>query len=106
MEKHTITPTDCPKWDSCNAAVCPLNRTGKHLQDEAICLYARETVKTGSEERFKEFSLDWLHHAITENLEWLLKQSSDIRYRLYKASQTRTSLTQPAKGTTTIKKET
>ena len=95
---NNITPTECPKWDSCSAAVCPLNRTGKHLKDEGICLYAREIVKTGAKERFQKHSLEWLYDSIAANLEWLMKQSSDIRIRLYKASLTRTTMTQPAKG--------
>ena len=94
---NNITPTECPKWDSCSAAVCPLNRTGKHLKDEGICLYAREIVKTGAKERFQKHSLEWLYDSIAANLGWLLEQSPDIKKRIKQAMLRPTNLTQPQK---------
>lgn len=91
-----IDPTECPKWESCSAAVCPLNRTGKHLKDERICFYAKEFVKEGSKERFAAKSLEWLYDVMAENFGWLVKQSADIKKRLTRSALTSTILIKAA----------
>lgn len=88
----------CPKFDKCNAAVCPLDRLGKHLKDEPICFYAREIVKVGSAKRFQKHGFEWMYEAIGDNLDWYLKQSSDIRKRIELAVLTPSSMTSPQKN--------
>ena len=35
-------PQDCPKWDRCNAPLCPLDQdTGSHLRGEQVCYQLR-----------------------------------------------------------------
>lgn len=82
----------CPKSDSCNAAVCPQQKEGKHLPDEGICFYAKEYLKRGSEERFSKNLLSGLYQDIAENIEWLKGESSDLRKRLDKAATTASRL--------------
>ncbi|GGK64962.1 hypothetical protein [Amphritea balenae] len=86
------TPTECPKWESCSAAVCPMNRTGKHLKGETVCLYAQEMVKPWAYFRFEECGIPWVYETLLPNLGWLLDQSPDIHKRMLKASTKRTRL--------------
>ena len=87
------TPTECPHWDGCSAPVCPLNQTGKHLRDEPICYFAMELVKPEADKRFADQKFAdndaiWLLKAIAPNLDWLKKQSRDIKKRLAKSART------------------
>lgn len=44
----------CPKWERCNAPVCPLSATWKstdHHDGEPTCLYLREWAKAGGPAR-------------------------------------------------------
>ena len=35
-------PQDCPRWDTCNAPLCPLDQdTGSHLKGEQVCYQLR-----------------------------------------------------------------
>lgn len=48
---------DCPKWDACNAAVCPALptwRTAYHVNGDKVCHYLLASGKAGAEERFGE----------------------------------------------------
>ena len=47
MTNQSIT---CPKWQSCNATVCPIDpgyRNYKTQKGEAVCLWFREAMKAG-----------------------------------------------------------
>ncbi len=47
---------DCPKYESCNAPVCPMWpdwRKTAHLKGEAVCLWLREWSKEGGEQRVR-----------------------------------------------------
>jgi hypothetical protein len=44
---------ECPQFERCTAAFCPLTANGKHLRDEPVCLYLREAVKVGGDERVR-----------------------------------------------------
>lgn len=83
-----ITPTECPKWKRCSALVCPLNRSGKHLEGNPICFYATELVKAEAYLRFVERDLLWLHEALKPNFNWLYDQSADLRKRLVRSAMT------------------
>src|SRR5262245_11687426 len=46
---------DCPKWDTCNAAICPLLpdwRAQYHASGGEVCPYMPATGKAGAAERF------------------------------------------------------
>lgn len=48
----------CPKWDSCSAPICPVDKDWKlrkHLKDDPACFYLREVVK--SEHRGESISV-------------------------------------------------
>ncbi len=50
-----MAPSECPKFETCNAAVCPLDplwaRT-VHLSGEPTCYHLRCAGKAGADERF------------------------------------------------------
>lgn len=49
-----MSHSECPKWDGCNAPVCPEDpnwRRVSHLPGERICLWLREVGKAGGNER-------------------------------------------------------
>ncbi|WP_432472350.1 hypothetical protein [Amphritea sp. HPY] len=83
-----ITPTECPRWASCSAPVCPLNRSGEHLEGKPICFYAMEVVKFDAYPHFEGNDLLWLYEAMKNNLHWLYDQSADLRKRLTRSSMT------------------
>src|SRR5262245_17101878 len=48
---------DCPNFDSCNAAVCPLDprwRSAVHLPGEKVCTYALASGKPGAAEHYAD----------------------------------------------------
>ena len=89
-----MTPTECPNWKQCTAPVCPLNRSGEHLEGNPICFYATELVKPEAYLRFEERDLLWLHEALKPNFNWLYDQSADLRKRLILASMTQSQFTE------------
>src|SRR5262245_37157799 len=55
MAESDLTPRGCPRFDFCNANVCPLDpgwRKTVHLPGEAICRYLLCTGKAGAAEYF------------------------------------------------------
>lgn len=50
------TPQDCPRWHSCNAALCPLDPhwRGTHLSGEQVCKLLLDSGKAGSAERYAD----------------------------------------------------
>ena len=51
-----MTPTDCPKFNRCNASLCPLDehwRRRSMTYGDSVCFYLTESVKDGAEARFK-----------------------------------------------------
>jgi hypothetical protein len=52
-----MRPTDCPKFNTCNANICPLDPLwprAVHLEHEPVCFYLRSTSKAGAEEHFAD----------------------------------------------------
>jgi hypothetical protein len=51
-----MRPTDCPKWSSCSAPLCPLDpdmHARRHLRGDALCLWVRELAKDGGRQRIR-----------------------------------------------------
>jgi hypothetical protein len=47
-----MRPSNCPKFDKCNAPICPLDANhlqSCHIEGERICLYLRESVKPAAQ---------------------------------------------------------
>ena len=82
---------DCPKWDSCNAPLCPIDpdiSKRVYLRGEAFCFYMHEYVKPDSYERFKVSHREEIYNAIAEVLKEVLFTYGYIKKRLERASST------------------
>jgi hypothetical protein len=58
---------DCPKFQTCNAPICPLDREWQKRSlhnDDATCFYLMESVKAGAEARFQLAGLGEMYSAI------------------------------------------
>src|SRR5262245_45095518 len=53
-----LTGTECPRFHTCNASLCPLgedpSHTGYHVRGEPVCYYLRMSGKAGAAERFAD----------------------------------------------------
>jgi hypothetical protein len=52
-----MNPTDCPIFETCNAAVCPLDpawRKAVHLPGEAVCRYLLAGGKGGAADHYRD----------------------------------------------------
>lgn len=53
-----MTSKDCPRFNSCNASLCPLgpdaSHTGYHAGGDPVCYYLRMSGKAGAAERFAD----------------------------------------------------
>jgi hypothetical protein len=52
--QRNIMMYSCPKFEACNAPICPMDpnwRKGAHLSGERVCLWLRELQKCGGEAR-------------------------------------------------------
>ena len=79
---------DCPRFDSCNAALCPLQpdwRQVQHLPGEQVCFYARESGKVGAAERH---AADPAFAAVIAVLPQVMAKHPDIGRRVEVAAKT------------------
>ena len=58
LDSDNMTSNDCPRFNSCNACLCPLGQdashTGYHSGGEPVCYYLRMSRKAGAAERFAD----------------------------------------------------
>ena len=81
----------CPKWDSCNASLCPLDldiSKRVYLRGESICFYMHEYVKPNSYKRFKVSHRGEIYKAISDVIKAVLSNHGYIKRRLKRASKT------------------
>jgi len=78
---------DCPHFDGCNAALCPLEASGIHLKDEPVCRLAREIVKDGGYAHVAGYAGEDLAQRVLEGLP-RLQADYDINRRLLRAATT------------------
>ena len=79
----------CPRFDSCNAPICPLDpdwRRAQHLKGEPVCLWLREAVKPGGIARIATAAAGDIADTVAEALPAIMASSSDIRHKLSAAS--------------------
>ncbi|MEO8998336.1 MAG: hypothetical protein ABI227_05890 [Rhodanobacter sp.] len=84
----------CPRFDSCNAPVCPLDdwQRAQHLQGEAVCLWLREAVKPGGIARIATAAAAAIADIVDEALPAIMASSCDIRHKLKAASRSGSKL--------------
>ena len=87
----------CPRFDGCNAPVCPLDPDwprAQHLPGERVCLWLREAVKPGGMARIAHAATDEIAVTVAEALPAILASSSaDLRHKLAEASRSGSKLT-------------
>ena len=81
----TVTYRDCPHWDNCNSALCPLdtNWNGTHRSGEPICRYALNSEKEGAAERYGD---DVIFGTVVERLPAIRARYHDIDVAIAKAA--------------------
>ena len=60
-------PRDCPKFNKCNATICPLDKDWRLrgcLREDATCFYLLESVKEGAGTHFEGAQLGMLYESI------------------------------------------
>ena len=80
-----MSSEQCPRFQRCNAAVCPLDkRLAMHLPNESVCYYLRASGKEGAGERFRD---DPIFRACLERLPEISKRFPDIRRQVARAAR-------------------
>lgn len=93
--KHEKGGMRCPRFDACNAPVCPLDpqwRLAQHLPGESVCLYLRETVKLGGKERIGAAISEQRSSVICAVTPEIVARHCDIRHKLKAASRSGSKL--------------
>ena len=83
-----MIPEDCDKFNTCNASVCPLDPRWEktiHLSGEAVCLYLRNAVKVGADERYVGHAV---YAACKERIPLIIAKFPDIARGLERAAKT------------------
>ena len=78
----------CPKWHSCSAPVCPLDRLWAHRamqSEDPVCFYLCEAVKDGAEARFEGAGLGEIFRRVTRVLPELASSCRRIARTLERA---------------------
>lgn len=96
--------TDCPKFERCNAPICPLDDDWKirgHGKGEPVCFYLREYVKQGGKARIQGYIPKEMFQRIGQVLPEIISQHGDIKRRLFRAKNSGSkidALTKPGRA--------
>jgi|SRR5215471_5601252 len=92
MPSLTLVPEDCPIFQTCNAAICPLDPRwplAVHRWGEPICRYLRASGKEGAAQHYQN---DPVFEACQTRLDEVCAKHPDIARGVARAS------TSPIKG--------
>lgn len=95
-----IACNDCPKYQRCNANICPLDTAWpkrKHLAGESVCFYLLEAQKINAEAIFSTTQRGYLYLAMVEATQAVKYRYVDIKMRLDRASKSASRMTKPLK---------
>jgi hypothetical protein len=88
----TMNLSECPKWNNCNAALCPLGwadgTAGHHLPGEKICSLMLELAKEGGAQRVRTVVSDEVAAQIEQVLPAITVAYPEIGKRIAKAGET------------------
>lgn len=88
--------SDCPKFQSCNAPICPLNSNWgntRHLPGERICFYLCEAQKEGAEAVFDGVGREYLYRLMVETTPEISNRWNAIKIALERAALTGSRMT-------------
>lgn len=83
--------TDCPRYESCGAPICPLDpdwRLRTHIDGEAVCAWLLEGSKAGSEARIGRFLHEDALQVITSARPAILARWGRINHACSRAATT------------------
>jgi len=81
--------TDCPKFEKCNAPVCPLHDGHTtHLKGEPVCFYLREYVKQGGKAKLRGVLPGEMVDRLGKVLPEVVARHSDINKQLKQSALT------------------
>jgi hypothetical protein len=94
----------CPKFNKCNAPICPLDKDWKkrkHISGDKCCTYLLETSKAGAKANFAGAGLTYLLEVIEVVKKDILSSSNTLK-RTYERAKTTPTRMQPkfSKGAT------
>ena len=79
----------CPKFNHCEAPVCPLDKNWRDCRtrkNEQVCFYLREATKDGAKERFKGRKDETIFRIAYAHVLLMKRYDSELRRRLEKSS--------------------
>lgn len=93
----SISPSACPKFNQCNAPICPLDnewhRRG-HFSEDKCCYYLLETSKSNAKAIFEGAGLVYLYESIERVKQKLLPRYASLK-RAYDRAKTTPSRMHP-----------
>lgn len=91
LSLNSICSSQCPKFNTCNAPVCPLDVTSlkkKHISGEKCCVYLLETAKVDAKTNFIGAGLNNIYEAIEAVKDDILTSSASIKRAYTRAAST------------------
>jgi hypothetical protein len=82
-----IAPRDCPRFDHCNAPICPLDPAwprAAHLKDEPTCHYLLASGKAGAAEKYQD---DPVFRQVLVELPLVTERHPDIGRQVKRAAR-------------------
>jgi hypothetical protein len=86
-----VTPSTCPKFHTCNAPICPLDKEWVKRVNQVhdpVCYYLIESVKEGSPVNFERALLGELYQVIVRVRGDISKHFKRIKKKLDAAAKT------------------
>lgn len=91
--------TTCPRWQQCNAPICPLDPHWQRrvmANDDPVCFYVSEAVKDGAKANFDWRGLGNLFVLVSEHIPAMSSRWGRLRRALERASKSGSRLARPA----------
>ncbi len=93
--KDSTAPNQCPKFNKCNAPICPLDsesRNRKHLSEDKCCVYLLEYSKVDAKANFEGAGLNNIYEIIAVVQNEILSSSATIKRAYIRAENTSSRL--------------
>jgi len=89
------TYTNCPKFERCNANLCPLDEKSAERtmdRDEQICHYLCEASKNNNPSIYEDRDDAWIYIIASSRLNEMTFKSKALKRRLERTSKTQSKL--------------
>ena len=88
-ESIKLSTSLCPRFDSCSAPVCPLDKNwerARYLRGEPVCRWLRESMKHQESGSYSFPLTEVMAKAVLVARDELLSRKGDLKYRLERAA--------------------